>query len=220
MIMSAKDKLDNIKLLVVGLGGIGSQLTELMVPALEISGLNVELHLMDNDVVDESNLAHQRFSSEDEDSPKVEVLQQRYQRYEHVKTIAHNNNLTTPSQLEGYDIIVVAVDRQEPRNLVHSSDAHWVDLRCQGDGWMLIDSEINTSILNKIPNNKQPVGCQLPGAIESGNIEFGFAAVAALGAQWVMQKIRMLAGHNSKTPKFSMGYLTHGQMKTSALEEI
>ena len=220
MIMSAKDKLDNIKLLVVGLGGIGSQLTELMVPALEISGLNVELHLMDNDVVDESNLAHQRFSSEDENSPKVEVLQQRYQRYEHVKTIAHNNNLTTPSQLEGYDIIVVAVDRQEPRNLVHSSDAHWVDLRCQGDGWMLIDSETNTSILNKIPNNKQPVGCQLPGAIENGNIEFGFAAVAALGAQWVMQKIRMLAGHKSKTPKFSMGYLTHGQMKTSALEDI
>ena len=85
---------------------------------------------------------------------------------------------------------------------------------------MLIDSDTNTSILNKIPNNKQPVGCQLPGAIESGNIEFGFAAVAALGAQWVMQKLRIINGHQSKTPKFSMGYLTHGQMKTSALEEI
>ena len=220
MIMSTKDKLDKIKLLVVGLGGIGSQLTELIVPALDISGLNVELYLMDNDVVDESNLAHQRFSREDKNIPKVEALQQRYQRYEHVKTIAHNNNLTVQSQLEGYDIIVVAVDRQEPRNLVHSSDAHWVDLRCQGDGWMLIDSDTNTSILNKIPNNKQPVGCQLPGAIESGNIEFGFAAVAALGAQWVMQKLRIINGHQSKTPKFSMGYLTHGQMKTSALEGI
>ena len=75
--MSPTDKSDNIRLLVVGLGGIGSQLTELIVPALDISGLNVELHLMDNDVVDESNLAHQRFSSKDENSPKVEVLQQR-----------------------------------------------------------------------------------------------------------------------------------------------
>ena len=62
MIMSPKDKSNQIKLLVVGLGGIGSQLTELIVPALDISGLNVELYLMDNDVVDESNLAHQRFS--------------------------------------------------------------------------------------------------------------------------------------------------------------
>ena len=218
--MSIEDKSDKIKILVVGLGGIGSQLTELIVPALDISGLNVELNLMDGDVVENNNLAHQRFSSEDENSPKVEVLQQRYQRYEHVKTIAHNNNLTTQSQLEGYDIIVVAVDRQEPRNLVHKSDAHWVDLRCQGDGWFLIDSDTNKSILDKIPNNKQPVGCQLPGAIESGNIEFGFAAVAALGAQWVMQKLRIINGHQSRTPKFSMGYLTHGQMKTSVLEEI
>ena len=218
--MSAKDNSEKIKILVVGLGGIGSQLTELVVPALNISQFNVELNFMDGDIVENNNLAHQRFSSEDEDSPKVEVLQQRYQRYEHVKTIAHNNNLTTQSQLADYDIIVVAVDRQEPRNLVHGSDANWVDLRCQGDGWLLIDSDTNRSIVRSIPNNKQPVGCQLPGAIESGNIEFGFAAVAALGAQWVMQKIRMLAGHNSKTPKFSMGYLTHGQMKTSALEEI
>ena len=218
--MSAKDNSEKIKILVVGLGGIGSQLTELVVPALNISQFNVELNFMDGDVVENNNLAHQRFSSEDEDSPKVEVLQQRYQRYEHVKTIAHNNNLTSQSQLADYDIIVVAVDRQEPRNLVHGSDAHWVDLRCQGDGWLLIDSDTNRSIVSSIPNNKQPVGCQLPGAIESGNIEFGFAAVAALGAQWVMQKIRMLAGHNSKTPKFSMGYLTHGQMKTSALEEL
>ena len=220
MIMSPKDKSNQIKLLVVGLGGIGSQLTELIVPALDISGLNVELNLMDNDVVDESNLAHQRFSRKDTNIPKVEALQQRYQQYEHVKTIAHNNNLTVQSQLEGYDIIVVAVDRQEPRDLVHSSNAQWVDLRCQGDGWMLIDSDTNTNILNRIPNNKQPVGCQLPGAIENGNIEFGFAAVAALGAQWVMQKLRIINGHQSKTPKFSMGYLTHGQMRTSALEEI
>ena len=220
MIMSDKDNSDNVKLLVVGLGGIGSQLTELIVPALDMSGLNLELNLMDNDVVDESNLAHQRFSREDKNSHKVEALQQRYQRYEHVQTIAHKNNLTMQSQLEGFDIIVVAVDRQEPRNLVHRSDAHWVDLRCQGDGWLLIDSDTNRSILDKIPNNKQPIGCQLPGAIENGNIQFGFAAVAALGAQWVIQKIRMIRGLNSMTPKFSMGYLTHGQMKTSVLEEI
>ena len=99
--MSAKDNSEKIKILVVGLGGIGSQLTELVVPALNISQFNVELNFMDGDIVENNNLAHQRFSSEDEDSPKVEVLQQRYQRYEHVKTIAHNNNLTTQSQLEG-----------------------------------------------------------------------------------------------------------------------
>ena len=104
------------------------------------------------------------FLREDKNIPKVEALQQRYQRYEHVKTIAHNNNLTVQSQLEGYDIIVVAVDRQEPRNLVHSSDAHWVDLRCQGDGWMLIDSDTNTSISTRFQttNNQSVVNCLVP----------------------------------------------------------
>ena len=218
--MSPTDKSDNIRILIVGLGGIGSQLTELIVPAIfTLNCSEVELHLMDGDIVHFDNILHQRFTIEDIDIPKVEVLYERY-LLQTTNVVAHNEDLTTTSQLEGYDIIVVAVDRQEPRNLVHSSEAHWVDLRCQGDGWLLIDSDTNRSILNKIPNNKQPVGCQLPGAIESGNIEFGFAAVAALGAQWVIQKIRMLKGHNSKTPKFSMGYLTHGQMKTSALEEI
>ena len=62
--MSLTDKSDNIRILVVGLGGIGSQLTELIVPALDISGLNVELNLMDGDVVEDNNLAHQRFSKD------------------------------------------------------------------------------------------------------------------------------------------------------------
>ena len=46
-----------------------------------------------------------------------------------------------------------------------------------------------------------------------GNIEFGFAAVAAIGAQWLCQKLRMLRGENTRAPGFTMGYLTHGQMK-------
>ena len=110
--MSAKDNSEKIKILVVGLGGIGSQLTELVVPALNISQFNVELNFMDGDIVENNNLAHQRFSSEDEDSPKVEVLQQRYQRYEHVKTIAHNNNLTSQSQLADYDLsLLQSIDK-------------------------------------------------------------------------------------------------------------
>jgi len=218
--MSAKDKSNKIKVLIVGLGGIGSQLTELIVPVVcSMKSSEVELHLLDGDIVELDNILHQRFTIEDIGIAKVEALYERY-RLQTTSVVAHNENLTNSGQLEGYDIIVVAVDRQEPRNLVHKSDGHWVDLRCQGDGWLLIDSDTNRSILDKIPNNKQPVGCQLPGAIENGNIQFGFAAVAALGAQWVIQKIRMVRGHNSMTPKFSMGYLTHGQMKTSVLEEI
>ena len=56
----------------------------------------------------------------------------------------------------------------------------WADLRCQGDGWIIIDNETDISTIAKLPAQKQPTSCQLPGAIESGNIEFGFAAVQQL----------------------------------------
>ena len=212
--------INKTKILIVGLGGIGSQLTELIVPALEISGLQVELNLMDGDMVEQNNLAHQRFTNRDLNQSKVAALSKRYTTYENVKTIPHKNNLTSISQLEGYDLIVVAVDREEPRNMVHDSEAQWLDLRCQGDGWLMINSDTDKTILNNIPQNRQAVSCQLPGAIDGGNIEFGFAAVAAIGAQWIIQKVRILNGYESKVPKFSMGYLSYGQMKTSVLEEI
>lgn len=208
--------INNTKILIVGLGGIGSQLTELIVPALEISGLQVEVNLMDGDVVEQKNLAHQRFTNTDLNQPKVTALSKRHSTYENVKVIPHVNNLTSIGQLDGYDIIVVAVDREKPRNIVHDSEAQWLDLRCQGDGWLMIDSDTEKRILGYIPQNTQAVSCQLPGAIDEGNIEFGFAAVAALGAQWVIQKVRIINGHNSKVPKFSMGYLSYGQINTSA----
>ena len=217
------DKYTIINVLIVGLGGIGSHLTDLIAPVLRNALFlpQIRLHLMDGDIVEEGNLGHQRFTEDDIGKSKAEALSKRHNVGRRLSVIIHDKNLTSASQLEGYDIIVVAVDRQEPRGLVHNSDAHWVDLRCRGDGWLLIDSDTNRNILAKIPQNEKPVGCQLPGAAIDDNIEFGFAAVAALGAQWLMQKIRMLDGRTkSRTPKFSMGYLTHGQMKTSILEEI
>ena len=169
-----------INVLIVGLGGIGSQLTDLIAPVLRSTLLlpEIRLHLMDGDIVEEGNLGHQRFTEDDIGKSKAEVLSKRHHVGWKLPVIIHNKNLASASQLEGYDIIVVAVDRQEPRQLVHNSGAHWVDLRCRGDGWLLIDSDTNRNILAKIPQNEKPVGCQLPGAVADDNIEFGFAAVA------------------------------------------
>ena len=136
------DEYRTINVLIVGLGGIGSQLTDLIAPVLRSTLLlpEIRLHLMDGDIVEEGNLGHQRFTEHDIGKSKAEVLSKRHHVGWKLPVIIHNKNLTSASQLEGYDIIVVAVDRQAPRQLVHNSDAHWVDLRCRGDGWLLIDS--------------------------------------------------------------------------------
>ena len=169
--MITKDNSERIKILVVGLGGIGSQLTELVVPVLSISNFSIELTLMDGDVVEPSNLAHQRFTITDLNQPKVIQLAKRYESFGNIAVASRVENLISADQLKGYDIVVVAVDRDTPRNLVHSCTAHWVDLRCQGDGWLLLDNNTDESVRRQIPTNQHPVSCQMPGAIENGNIE-------------------------------------------------
>ena len=139
-------------------------------------------------------------------------MQNRYSQLKGITIVTKEEALKTSKQLTGYDIIVVCVDRPEPRKLVHNSGVNWLDLRCQGDGWILIDHNTESDLLTKLPENKQPTSCQIPGAIEQGNIEFGFAAVAAIGAQWLFQQIRMTNGHSTQLPKLRMGYLTHGQV--------
>ena len=202
-----------LKILIVGLGGIGSQLTDLVVPALNIGHISVELYLMDDDNVELHNIGHQKYQHHEIGQSKVSSLNERYSIYQNVKIIPIEEKLTENTQLEMYDIIVVSVDRDNPRKIVHSSGKAWVDLRCQGDGWMMLDSDTDSNIICSFPKNEQPVSCQLLGAIDEGNIQFGFAAVAAIGAQWVLQKIRMSHGVTTKVPRFSMGYLTHGEMR-------
>ena len=66
------------KILIVGLGGIGSNLLELVVPVLIRLSQQLEL-MMDDDLVDESNLAHQRFTQSEIGLAKVDALNAHFQ---------------------------------------------------------------------------------------------------------------------------------------------
>ena len=105
------------RVLLVGAGGIGSHLTDLLCRGLH--GHSLDLTLMDGDVVEERNLAHQRFPTWSIGRPKTDVLAQRHASEGHLLT-AVAENLRSAEQLSGYDLIVVAVDRPEPRRLVHA----------------------------------------------------------------------------------------------------
>ena len=51
------------RILIVGAGGIGGLAFDLIVPALEKVGQKCSITIMDGDIVEDSNLGHQRFSS-------------------------------------------------------------------------------------------------------------------------------------------------------------
>ena len=61
-------------LLLVGAGGIGTQLSELLVAALRRVNLQGTITLMDADIVEASNLGHQRYTTEDIGRAKVSAL--------------------------------------------------------------------------------------------------------------------------------------------------
>ena len=202
----------NPNVLIVGLGGIGSNLLELVVPALDRCELDTNITIMDDDVVDYNNLGHQRFTTSDVGKSKVDVLSSRFSSLDNVVIQPIVQKLTCKSQLDGYDVIVVAVDSMAPRQIVHSSKVDWLDLRCQGDGYIVIDNLTSSQLVKSIPGNASATSCQIVGAINHQNIEFGFSLCATIGAQWLLQKIRQSHGHKSNTPSFRMGSITNGEL--------
>lgn len=197
-------------ILLVGAGGIGSLVIELLVPALERCNTRCQIDIMDDDLVEETNLGHQKFTFSDIGLYKVDALANRFNDAKNIVIDPITERLTQGSQLEYYDLVIVAVDNSTPRKIVHDDANAWLDLRCRGDGWLLLDSNTDSEIISSLSPDHKPTSCQIEGALDNGNIEFGFAAVAAAGAQWIFQFIRQYYGENTMTPSAQMSSLTHG----------
>ena len=194
------------KLLVVGAGGIGASLLENLIPAVIRVALPCSVTVMDADTVEPTNLGHQRYSLTDVGHHKVTQLAQRLAS-ERVSVVGLSENLRQSKQLEGYDLVVVCVDRPEPRRLVHSLDVPWIDLRCSGDGWVALTSQSSRGLVQEMTPDHEPKSCQVDGALESGNLEFGFAVAAAIGSQWAIQELR-----GRPSPTQTMGSITYGAL--------
>jgi hypothetical protein len=195
-------------MLLVGAGGIGTQLAELLVAALRRVNLRGSIELMDADVVEASNLGHQRYTSEDIGRAKVACLAQRLDdEASTLRVKAVVEDLRREEQVQDYDLVVVCVDRPEPRRLIHGLGVPWLDVRCSGDGWMALSSGSQPALLARMTPDHEPASCQVAGALDAGNLEFGFAVAAAFGAQWALQTWR-----GRPAPVQSMGSLTYGAL--------
>lgn len=91
-------------LLIIGAGGIGSNLAELLIPALRRLNLSAVITMMDDDVVEAGNLGHQRYTEDDLGMKKVDALAARLAKKDScVEFIACKENLRTAAQLEPFD---------------------------------------------------------------------------------------------------------------------
>jgi len=200
--------------LVIGAGGIGGLLVDLVSRAISESGFieqegPVSLTVMDGDLVEARNLPHQRFSRADIGKPKVNALIDSIGISEGLDLIPVAEDFSVDTDLSPFDLVIVAVDREEPRDRVHKCAQHWLDLRSSGDGVVMFNHDTDPVILESHPrlSEGESASCQLNGAVENGNIQFGFALAATFGAQWTIQWLRESSTPSSRMYSIHMGKL-------------
>lgn len=217
-----------LNFLFIGAGGIGSQCIAHLSRALAFGGLaeqagGVNIHLMDADLVEQRNLPHQLYKKTDVGTPKVHAAIQNPLATgvtEHgVTFFPIRKNFREGFDLSPFDLVIIAVDRPEPRELVHREAKVWLDLRCSGGGYIALDYLTDPTSIDRLPKQNGAQSCQLAGAIESGNIQFGFSFAAAHGAEWCLQWVRQHLGEPTRTPPSRMFWPSIGEMAMPDLLE-
>ncbi len=207
--------------LLVGAGGIGSQMIDMLIPALSAGRFSdnvggIQIHIMDDDRVETENICHQRYEPRMVGRTKVEAVAERMEPHlsPSLTLTPHPIRLESGDQLAGFDLCVVAVDRPAARRLVHDNSECWLDLRCCGDGMVALNSGCDKHLVATMtPLDTAPASCQIPGSIESGNVQMGFALAAAHGSQWVIQNLRRMAGLPHRPTPARIYSLTFGELQ-------
>jgi len=200
------EELKQYQITIIGAGGIGSHLIGNLIPALHRGSLwehaRMTVRVYDSDIVSTENTAHQRFSSEHIGMHKVNAISESLSHYldEGLEIEPCAWDVREPNDISSSDLVVVAVDSHEARMAVHSNGGLWLDLRCRGDGFIALDFRVGEDEVSEMTPRQQSASCQLDGAIETGNIQFGHLSAAAHGAQWVVQCMRALVGGEMAMP--------------------
>jgi len=225
-----KRSLKELEIAIIGVGGIGSNLAALLVPSLTQGDLvkqfeKIKINLYDSDEVEENNIFHQRFFPSNIGEKKVVATYANLKCFENegLIIIPHSKDVREKQEIEGNDLIVVCVDSSDARMIVHSTDCRWIDLRCRGDNFMAIDHTVTDSEVDKVTDREQePGSCQYKGAVDSGNIQFGFINAASFGSQWVIQNLRIINQEKNVLTPFprseSITYGTLGKFEKKAGE--
>ena len=202
-------------ILIIGAGGIGGLLLDYLSRSIAFSGpLKANITIMDGDIVERRNLPHQPFSYTNIGDYKVTSLVEHFSKTgifteQGIEIHPITSDFSDRSILDQYDLVVVAVDREKPRNIVHSYAEQWLDIRARGDGFVMWSNLDDFQVLQSLPKLPEGVStsCQLDEAIELGNIQFGFALAAAHGAQWIVQWLRGASTPPGRIYSIHMGQL-------------
>lgn len=184
-----------MKILIIGVGGIGSWLIEEIARAIEIGQISptVKFEIADNDMVEIKQLYYQNFKDEDIGESKAEILARRFKDYA-LKPI--KKRITEKEQLKGYDLIICCADNNPIREMVfkfcHKNNKDFIDLRAESRYVMVLpkgkslEADLETLDLKDITDGS----CQKESDLERGWIMYGNKIVAMMGIQMLLNYLR------------------------------
>lgn len=168
-----------MKILLIGLGGIGSYLANLISKAIKNNILDIEVIIADHDTVEPKNLLYQDYNIKDVEKNKAESIARRY-GFEKITT-----PITKAEQLNGFDLIILAVDNNKTRLLVKESGKPFLDLRCKGTTVGVFTEKSNDYDKFTPKDGGDGDSCQHPYKTENKQVDYGNVVVAAIGMQYL-----------------------------------
>jgi len=186
-----------MKILICGVGGVGSFFTEEVVECIKQGQIDAEITIADMDIVEIEQIKYQNFSVEEVGMNKAKALAKRYEDYG-IKFI--DKRIERVSQLKDFDIIILCVDNDKTREFVvrycHKNNKEFLDLRATGRrifAMPKLSLKENLKFINS--QDKTEYSCQERYDLERGYIQKGNKIVAMVGIQMLLNLIR---GHTNK----------------------
>ena len=182
-----------MKVLIIGVGGLGSWLVDLFQHGYdnEQIPLDYELHIADPDTVEIKNIKFQNFVENDIMDYKTAALRKRYNCIAGTRTVEVDTRL-----LKNYDFFIIAADnfkiRQEVFEHCHKYKKEYIDLRAEGRLYMAKVKELNLADdLNTIDIKDTAHGsCQRQEDLDYGRIQYSNRIVSAIGFQMFLNWTR------------------------------
>lgn len=173
----------------VGAGGIGSNIVNLIAPSLSKRKETTNLTILDSDLVEKKNTYFQQFNTDDIGKNKALSLENKYNSNSLcIRSV--KQDLDEKFDLSKFDLVICSVDNAKARKIVHKNANTWIDLRSTGDGCVYLSNNSDIALVDEMTKNEASGSCQQEGAVEADFIEYGFAIAASIGAQWIHDHLR------------------------------
>lgn len=175
------------KILIIGVGGIGSYLVQLLNQTEQY-----EIWIADPDKVEKKNLSYQNFLKQDVSKHKVAGIMLRMAS---VKGMPYP--ILAEKQLLGYDLVICCADNLDVRRAVYrlgfanKCRASWVDLRAQGRNGAMIsyktEEKLSDTFLSGPTGSFSCQGEDFNNSKNTKDLHFTHVAIAGVGAQWIQR---------------------------------